>query len=252
MKNLVINSDDFGMCHSVNIGTIKGFKEGILTQTTIMAPCPWFEEAAKLAVETDIPCGVHLTSACEWNFYRWKPLTNHKSIVQEDGSAFSTIEELKKKVDLKEIEDEYCKQVELVMKRGVKPSHIDAHMDLVDAGVFANVCRKYGLKSRRPLGDKYKDCMFHFDSYNGISAKPAKEKRAWLENLLNNMPEGNHFVMVHLSEPSSEMESITSDAILKPWAQEYRADDYEMLLDPKFKKLCEKNNINLISLRDLK
>jgi len=58
MKNLIINSDGFGMCHSVNTGIIRGFKQGILTQSTLMVPCPWFEEAVKLAKEANMPCGV--------------------------------------------------------------------------------------------------------------------------------------------------------------------------------------------------
>jgi predicted glycoside hydrolase/deacetylase ChbG (UPF0249 family) len=62
MKQLVLNSDDFGLCHSVNLGVVKGFTEGLLTQASIMVPAPWFEEAASLALQHAIPLGIHLTT----------------------------------------------------------------------------------------------------------------------------------------------------------------------------------------------
>ena len=47
--DLVVQSDDFGMCHAVNVGIVRAFTEGILTQVSTMVPCPWFDEAAELA-----------------------------------------------------------------------------------------------------------------------------------------------------------------------------------------------------------
>jgi hypothetical protein len=52
---LVIQADDFGMCHAVNEGIERTFLEGVLTQTTAMPPCPWAEgyRASNLAVLCD-------------------------------------------------------------------------------------------------------------------------------------------------------------------------------------------------------
>ncbi|HPA41308.1 MAG TPA: ChbG/HpnK family deacetylase, partial [Candidatus Hydrogenedentes bacterium] len=46
---LIINGDDFGMNHATNVGTLKALKAGGITSATIMAPCPWYLEAAKMA-----------------------------------------------------------------------------------------------------------------------------------------------------------------------------------------------------------
>ena len=45
---LVVRGDDFGMCHAVNEGISRAFTEGIVTTSSMMAPCPWFGEAVKI------------------------------------------------------------------------------------------------------------------------------------------------------------------------------------------------------------
>jgi predicted glycoside hydrolase/deacetylase ChbG (UPF0249 family) len=37
---LIINADDFGMCHAVNSAIIQTLAEGIVRSTTLMVPCP--------------------------------------------------------------------------------------------------------------------------------------------------------------------------------------------------------------------
>nr|MBA2277842.1 ChbG/HpnK family deacetylase [Chloroflexia bacterium] len=38
---LIINADDFGMCHATIDATLRAFREGVVSSTTLMAPCPW-------------------------------------------------------------------------------------------------------------------------------------------------------------------------------------------------------------------
>ena len=45
-KYLIINADDFGMCHSANVAVSDLFTNGgCITSATIMAPCAWAKEA---------------------------------------------------------------------------------------------------------------------------------------------------------------------------------------------------------------
>src|SRR5258708_33278000 len=58
---LIINADDFGMCHAENVATIAGLEQGAFCSATIMVPCPWFAEVAGFAARTPAAdLGVHI------------------------------------------------------------------------------------------------------------------------------------------------------------------------------------------------
>lgn len=76
---LIINADDFGMCHATNEAIIRTLQEGLVRSTTLMVPCPWALHAMHfLADHPEIPFGVHLTVISEWVDYRWGPLTSRE------------------------------------------------------------------------------------------------------------------------------------------------------------------------------
>ncbi len=54
---LIVNADDFGMCHAVNKAILGTLKEGIVRSTSLMVPCPWMLHATHfLADHPEIPC----------------------------------------------------------------------------------------------------------------------------------------------------------------------------------------------------
>jgi predicted glycoside hydrolase/deacetylase ChbG (UPF0249 family) len=38
---LLINADDFGMCHAINEAIFRTLTDGLVRSTTLMVPCPW-------------------------------------------------------------------------------------------------------------------------------------------------------------------------------------------------------------------
>ncbi len=73
---LIINADDFGMCHAVNAAIMAALTGGIVCSTTLMTPCPWALHAMRFFKEhPQIPFGVHLTVIADWADYRWGPVT---------------------------------------------------------------------------------------------------------------------------------------------------------------------------------
>lgn len=58
---LIVNADDFGMCHAVNQAIFRVLTDGIACSTTLMVPCPWMLHALHfLADNREIPFGIHL------------------------------------------------------------------------------------------------------------------------------------------------------------------------------------------------
>ena len=85
-KYLVLNADDFGMCKSANEAVFELFKSGDLLSATIMMPCPAAEEAVQFSIDNpQYAIGIHTTLTSEWKKYRWKPLTDGKSLLDPEG-----------------------------------------------------------------------------------------------------------------------------------------------------------------------
>src|SRR3954454_13753781 len=86
---LIINADDFGMCHSINVATVEAMRNGVVTTTSLMACCPWAWEAMELLREDpSLSFGVHLTLVNEMPGYRWGPVAARDTvptIVNRDG-----------------------------------------------------------------------------------------------------------------------------------------------------------------------
>ena len=41
-KRLLLTTDDFGMCHAVNAGTLRAMRSGVAASSNFLVPCPWF------------------------------------------------------------------------------------------------------------------------------------------------------------------------------------------------------------------
>lgn len=131
MKYLMINADDFGMCHAMNEATIGLLEDDLITSATLMAPCPWFVEAAQYASSHPEKCiGVHLTLTSEWQPYRWGPVarTPLPSLVDANGYFPLTGLEVESNAKEAEVEIELRAQIALFKTYGINPSHLDNHM----------------------------------------------------------------------------------------------------------------------------
>ena len=45
---LIVNCDDLGSSHSANVATFRSVIYGVATSATLMVPCPWAREAARM------------------------------------------------------------------------------------------------------------------------------------------------------------------------------------------------------------
>src|SRR6218665_2267776 len=92
-RAIIINADDFGMCHAANTAITELLSSGAADSTTVMVPCAWSPEAmAFAAARTDLDVGVHLVLTSEWSRYRWRPLTGTDTSLVDARGFFPTDE----------------------------------------------------------------------------------------------------------------------------------------------------------------
>ncbi len=161
-KYLIINADDYGMCHSANGAVADLFQKGGITSATIMTPCSWAKEAGRWAAEhPEYAVGVHLTFTSEWGNYRWSPLAQGDTSSLRDDEDFMYHEsvDFEKSCDIEQVEREIRAQIERFKSFGVTPSHIDNHMGSlygIETGRFEllnltlAIAGEYGLPFRFP------------------------------------------------------------------------------------------------------
>src|SRR5436309_10952966 len=156
---LIINADDFGRSHACNAGILRSLKEGVVSSTTLMVPCPWALHAMQmLSDHPDISFGVHLTVISDVPLYRWGSLTSREkvpSLIDEAGFFYSyeRIPEFLAQVKLSELEVEFRAQIEAVLAAGLSPTHLDWHC-LYNGGrtdifeMTVKLSEEYGLAVR--------------------------------------------------------------------------------------------------------
>lgn len=130
MPRIIINADDFGKCHEVNVAIEEQILKGNITSTTIMANADGFDEAIQIAKQyPSISYGIHLC------LDEYAPVTTQKAfiekgIVDESTGLFVkgriwnvSFDEVLKNA----IRDEWDAQIQIIKNAGIIPSHIDSH-----------------------------------------------------------------------------------------------------------------------------
>lgn len=256
MKRLIITSDDFGVTHSVNMGILEGFKNGVLTSSNFMVPTPWFPEAVKLTKDNNLPVGVHLTLTCEWTNMKFGPITNSPSLKGEDGYFYSSYKELTENMKLEEVEAEYRAQIERVISLGIKPTHVETHMmtpkysysDKKQKLIFdiaGEVAKEFGLIYTYGVEN---DKLKYFNDWFELTHKTFDE----LKDRLRSWDRGDYHLICHCGYDSDDQRSLCSksDGVFK-WASECRERDLNIITSDKFKEFLKRENIEVIGIKEL-
>lgn len=257
---LIINADDFGMCHAVNTAIFRAFEKGILRSTTLMVPCPWALHAMHfLAAHPAIPFGIHLTVISEWNDYRWGPVTSREkvpSLIDKAGYFydFDHMSEFLAQVRLDQLEMEFREQIEAVLAARLKPTHLDWHAlriggraDIVE--VLLRLAREYGLALRagRPWIEKVQGQGFPTNDYDFLDSyllDPVDKSRRYVQ-MLRELPAGLSEWAVHPALETAELLAI------EPNGKHIRQTDFEFLMSQEVKGVVEEEGIILLDYRAL-
>jgi predicted glycoside hydrolase/deacetylase ChbG (UPF0249 family) len=260
---LIINADDFGMCHSVNEAIVGALAEGVVRSTTLMAPCPWVLQAMHFLTEhPEIPFGIHLTVISEWADYRWGPLTPREkapSLIDKAGYFynFEQMSQFLAQVSLDELEIEFRAQIEVVLAAGLKPTHLDWHcLRLRNFGredifeVMLGLAKEYGLALRvagRSWIEKVQSQGYPSNDHDFLDSYglDPTTKAARYADLLRELPVGLSEWAVHPGLDNSELLAI------EPGGNHIRQTDFDFLTSQQAKDVVKEEGIVLLDYQAL-
>lgn len=269
-KLLIIHADDLGLSHASNMAGIKGFENGSINSGSVMMPCPSADgmcEYVKSHSYLDI--GIHLTLTSEWPNQRWRPLLGNKvpSLVDTEGFLFQTRNELNKRARVSDVEHEMRAQIELAFEKGIKPTHIDCHMFAVMANPefltsYIRIGRYYRLPvllnrgkiktgfwhSLKPLYSKYEVLTDQLSIATPRSA--AEGLPAYYRNVLQALRPGLNALLVHPAFNDDEMKLLTAGC--SAYNSAWRQDDIDFFTSDECHQTIQKNNIRMITWREIK
>lgn len=154
MKRVVIHEDDVGMTHGSNAAFVELCAAGACTSGSIMVPCPWFPEAARIAAANpDLDVGIHLTLTSEQPPYRWRPLTAPSAsagMTDEFGYFWPDVPRARRAAP-EAVEAELRAQIEVALAAGIAPTHFDAHMGTAQMPEFTSIYRRLGNEFGVPV-----------------------------------------------------------------------------------------------------
>ncbi|HEX3916862.1 MAG TPA: polysaccharide deacetylase family protein [Caulobacteraceae bacterium] len=134
----IVNCDDLGSSHAANLAALEAVERGVATSATLMVPCPWALEGARLFAGRDV--GVHLTLTAEYPTYRWRSLTGAASLHDAEGFLPRTAQEVWDRAEFADVARECRAQIDQALAWGVDVTHLDSHM-----GVNQSNARYYDL-----------------------------------------------------------------------------------------------------------
>ncbi|HEY1064871.1 MAG TPA: polysaccharide deacetylase family protein [Pirellulales bacterium] len=256
---LIVRGDDMGFSHSGNEAIQRCYREGIETSVEILAPSPWFPEAAAMLAEHGaIDVGVHLALTSEWDNVKWRPLTEARSLRDEDGYFYPMLRPNKNYPNrslsehewkIEDVEKEFRAQIELVKRKLPRVSHVSGHMgcDGLSPDVkllVKKLCAEYGLDVHLDeLGVKN-------IGYTGPKAT-LEEKLSSFMKTLDRLEEGQTYMFLdHPGLDTPELRAIHHIGYENVASDRQGVTD--LWTDPRVKKHIEAKGIQLIGYRDLK
>ncbi len=268
---LIINADDFGMCHSHNVATIRAMTRGVCTSATVMMPTPWIWEVVEFKrqhPEADI--GIHLTLTSEWRRYKWRPVLGLEmvpSLVNPDtGAMWAECEEVWAHANPDEIYRELRAQILLAIRLGLEPTHLDNHMGSLQTHpelwrIYLRLAREFDLPVRMASEELYAkfgaagrrkiyaqrgilgpDVLIY-----GIDPPSDPDARARFYNALLEKLEPGKVTELYL-HPAVESEELRNIA----GSHRQRHGDYLWLISNETRRVIERLGIKLIGYRPIR
>jgi chitin disaccharide deacetylase len=255
---LIVACDDLGLSYSSNLGVYEALRSGMATTAGLMVPCPWAREAASRYRGEDV--GVHLTLNCEFDVYRWGPITQAPSLLDGDGGFPRTLEDLWDHADLDEVHRECRAQIERAILWGFDVSHLSSHLGALEfrpeffdvalelAAEFQLPLRLSAASAERRVGFPFRQLAAEagVTSPDDLVRPRARSSRAALDRLLADVRPGVTEIVFRPAVDTGELRALAPD-----WAS--RVDDLDVVGGGKgVAALADRARVTLIGYRQLR
>lgn len=278
---LIINADDFGMCHATNEAIKQLLDEKVISSATVMTPCPWAKEAVFMTKDQSYDIGVHLTFTSEWKLYKWGPLTRQhdcSSLVDQSGHFYPDCTRFEENAIEAQVKQEIIAQIEAARKLGLEPSHLDNHMGSLyglatgrdNITLVLQICAQYGLPFRMPrrvpanqpasaeMIAKVEQAAAYADALGVVIIDDLVGLPFWMMEgetyetykkeaikALRSLRPGVSEWILHPSKVNEELNAIHNVGAKRGW-------DFDLFRDPEIKQVIEEEELKLIHWKQLK
>lgn len=238
MKQLIVNADDFGYTHGVNQGIIDGFRNGIITSTSLMVNRPETKHAARLAKENpELGIGFHFELIIAGEALREIRKIAYLNQAEEIGKKIMTL------AMIKNAKKQFYEQIDLFKKLvGEMPDHIDGHHHVHKFPSLLPTILEFSKKHKIPL--RAVGEVNFIDSFSGTD-DPKDTSPENLIKILRNLPDGVSELMTHPGYFSGELRKESS-------MSDIREIELKILTSPGIKKVVKEEGIELISWESVK
>lgn len=255
---LIVKGDDMGAAHGINAGTIRAYKQGVLTTTNVIVPGPWFPEAVRLLKENPgLDVGVHLALTSEWENVKWRPLTHVPSLVDADGYFFPIVQPRpgfaagtsikESRWTIEDVERELRAQLTTAKRHLPHATYTWNHMGFTSvspdvAALVARLSREFGLLVPSDLGVQMLRGVYESKDTGAVKAE---KLAARLERLGPGLWEH----IDHAATDDPEMQAIGHRGY--EWVAADRSAVLEAWTSPRVREAIQRRGITLTSYRDL-
>lgn len=275
---VIIHADDIGMCNASLTAFQHLWEFGTISSGAVMVPCPWFPATAEVCRQNPvIDMGVHATLNCEYEFYRWGPVSTRdpgSGLLDQDGYLPQEQEAVYKNAKPEAVAAEINAQVERALAASIDVTHIDTHMGTVMHPNFVQHYLMAGASRLIPnmlprasargfsmmgIGEEalavYTPILNQLESQgmvmlDGLYSMPlnnpsVEENIAIAKSLFVDLPEGiTHFIL-HPSVDTPELRAITPD-----WRG--RVANYSAFMSAELKDFIKNSSFQMIGYRPLR
>jgi predicted glycoside hydrolase/deacetylase ChbG (UPF0249 family) len=208
-----------------------------------------------------------LTITSEWQHLKWDGVADAQRIpglINQQGYFYETVEETVKHGTVADVEKEIRAQIEKAAAFGIKPTHLDPHMN----GLFGSpqffatyfrIGKEYRIPvlvpmnlmqdsaNRRIAGDYPALVVSHIQLHPGIS--PHRWQEAY-DSTLTHIKPGLNELVLHLAYNDEEMKAVTIGKT-HWWDAAWRQRDYDYITSERFRDTLRRNKIQLITWKQI-